>query len=393
MILPQTYAVALCLMILSMLCWGSWANTYKASKWRFELYYFDFSVGLLALALILAFTVGSMGFDGFTFLDDMFHAGKRQWFYGFVAGVVFNLANMLLMGAIAVAGMAVAFPVAIGLALIIGVVSNYAIKPAGNPTMIFGGCGLIIAAIIVCATAYRFISNIRHEEQAKAGRAKSTRRPASLKGVIIALVSGVLMGLFYPLIEKGKEGELGLGPYSIAVVFAIGVFLSTLVFNLFFMNLPIEGEPVDFMDYFKGPAQGPPTGIARWRDLDSRGSRVVRCGQRRGGARRSRGQLRHGSRFDSGKRPLGHLVVERVPWCRFQDQSAACLDADPLCPGPYARFDGAALRAPKLGASFVAKGPQRVQSTGSSRGQIACSGTDYQQRYGHKRVHHWRGCP
>ena len=134
-------------------------------------------MGLLALALILAFTVGSMGFDGFTFLDDMFHAGKRQWFYGFVAGVVFNLANMLLMGAIAVAGMAVAFPVAIGLALIIGVVSNYMIKPAGNPTMIFGGCAMIIAAILVCATAYRFISNIRHEEDAKAGRAKSTRRP------------------------------------------------------------------------------------------------------------------------------------------------------------------------------------------------------------------------
>ena len=262
MILPQTYAVALCLMILSMLCWGSWANTYKASKWRFELYYFDFSVGLLAVALILAFTVGSMGFDGFTFLDDMFHAGKRQWFYGFLAGVVFNLANMLLMGAIAVAGMAVAFPVAIGLALIIGVVSNYVIKPAGNPTMIFGGCAMIITAILVCSTAYRYISNIRHEEAAKSGRAKSTRRPSVVKGVIIALVSGVLMGLFYPLIEKGKEGDLGLGPYSIAVVFAIGVFLSTFVFNLFFMNLPIEGDPVEFMDYFKGPLKAHLLGFA-----------------------------------------------------------------------------------------------------------------------------------
>jgi glucose uptake protein len=216
------------------------------------LYYFDFSLGLLITALIFAFTAGSMGFDGFTFMDDMIHAGKREWFYGFMGGVVFNLANMLLMGAIAVAGMAVAFPIGIGLALIIGVLFNYLIKPAGNPTMIFGGCVLIVAAILVCATAYRFISNIRHEEEAKAGRAKSTRRPAALKGVVIALLSGVLMGMFYPLVEKGKVGELGLGPYAIAVVFAAGVFFSTFVFNLFFMNLPIEGEPVDFMDYFKG---------------------------------------------------------------------------------------------------------------------------------------------
>lgn len=253
MILPQTYAAALCLMVLSMLCWGSWANTYKASKWRFELYYFDFAVGLLAVAFLIAITAGSMGFDGFTFFDDMFHAGKRQWLYGFVAGVVFNLANMLLMAAIAVAGMAVAFPVGIGLALIIGVVSNYLIKPAGNPTLIFGGCALIIAAIIVCAMAYQFISNTRHEQEARAGKAKSTRRPGVLKGVIIALVSGVLMGSFYPLIEKGKQGDLGLGPYAIAVLFAIGVFLSTFVFNLFFMNLPIQGEPLEFVDYFKGP--------------------------------------------------------------------------------------------------------------------------------------------
>jgi glucose uptake protein len=248
MILPQTYTAALFLMILSMLCWGSWANTYKVSKWRFELYYFDFSLGLLITSIVIAFTVGSMGFDGFTFLDDMFHAGKRQWLYGFMGGVIFNLANMLLMAAIAVAGMAVAFPIGIGLALIIGVVFNYIIKPAGSPLMIFGGCALIVAAILVCAAAYRFISNIRHEEEARAGRAKSTRRPVAMKGVVIALFSGVLMGMFFPLVEKGKEGELGLGPYSIAVVFAGGVFLSTFVFNLFFMNLPIEGEPVDFMD-------------------------------------------------------------------------------------------------------------------------------------------------
>src|SRR5580698_6909290 len=122
MILPQTYAAAIFLMVLSMICWGSWASTYKAAHWRFELYYYDFAFGFAIAAAILAFTVGSMGFDGFTFLDDLLHAGKRQLFYAFVAGVIFNLANMLLLAAIAVAGMAVAFPISAGLALIIGVV-------------------------------------------------------------------------------------------------------------------------------------------------------------------------------------------------------------------------------------------------------------------------------
>ncbi len=253
MILPQTYLAALCVMILSMLCWGSWANTYKVSKWRFELYYFDFALGLLVTSLVIALTAGSMGFDGFTFFDDLVHAAKRQWFFGFAGGVVFNLANMLLIGAIAVAGMSVAFPIGIGLALIIGVGLNYIIRPSGDPLMLFGGCAIIIAAILVCATAYRLISNVRHEEEAKAGLAASTRRPSVAKGVILSVCSGVLMGLFFPLVAKGQEGELGLGPYAIAVVFAGGIFLSTFVFNLFFMNLPITGEPLEFRDYFQGP--------------------------------------------------------------------------------------------------------------------------------------------
>ncbi|MBZ5724180.1 MAG: hypothetical protein LAP87_04220 [Acidobacteriia bacterium] len=251
MILPQTYAAALFLMILSMLCWGSWANTYKlAGKWRFELFYFDYAFGLLLAALLFAFTVGTLGYDGFTFTDDLMHAGKRQWMWGFMGGVVFNLANMLLVAAISVAGMAVAFPVAIGLALIIGVCLNYLIKPAGNPAFLFLGCGLILVAIVLDAMAYRILGHIRHEAEARAGKAVTTRRPTPIKGIVLSLVSGLLMGLFFPLVEKGKEGDIGLGPYAIAVVFALGVFLSTFVFNLFFMNLPVEGDPVEIHDYF-----------------------------------------------------------------------------------------------------------------------------------------------
>jgi glucose uptake protein len=253
MILPQTYAAALFLMILTMLCWGSWANTYKlAGRWRFELFYFDYAAGVMLAAMIYALTVGTLGFDGFTFTDDLMHAGKRQWAYGFGAGVIFNLANMVLVAAISVAGLAVAFPIGIGIALIIGVVWNYAIKPQGNPMLLFTGCGIIVAAIVVDALAYRALGVLRHEAMARAGKAKSTRRPVTVKGIILSLVSGILMGLFYPLVEKGKAGEVGLGPYAIGAVFAAGVFLSTFVFNLFFMNLPVEGEPVEFRDYFRG---------------------------------------------------------------------------------------------------------------------------------------------
>lgn len=253
MTLPQTYFATLLLMLLSMLCWGSWANTFKlAGKWRFELFYFDYAFGVLLAATVYALTVGTLGFDGFSFMDDLMHAGKRQWVFGFAGGVVFNLANMLLVAAIALTGLAVAFPVGIGLALIIGVVWNYSIRPEGNPMLLFTGCAVIVAAIVVDALAYRGLAVTRHEELARAGKAKSTRKNVSLKGVIVALVAGVLMGCFFPLVLKGQEGELGLGPYAVGFVFAAGVFASTFVFNLFFMNLPVEGPPVEILEYFEG---------------------------------------------------------------------------------------------------------------------------------------------
>jgi glucose uptake protein len=246
-----------------MLCWGSWANTYKlAGKWRFELFYFDYAFGVLLAATIYAFTVGSLGFDGFSFIDDLMHAGKRQWFYGFTGGVVFNLANMLLVAAISVAGLAVAFPVGIGLALVIGVIWNYTIRPAGNPMLLFTGCAIVVAAIIVDAIAYRSLALLRLQEAASQGKTKTTRKKVSLKGIILSLVSGVLMGSFFPLVEMGKAGDFGLGPYAIGWVFAVGVFTSTFVFNLFFMNLPVEGEPVEFLDYFRGKLRQHLLGIA-----------------------------------------------------------------------------------------------------------------------------------
>ena len=263
MILPQTYAAALFLMILSMICWGSWANTYKlAGKWRFELFYFDYALGVLLAAIAIGFTFGIFGFDGLQLGDDLRIAGKRAIAFGGLAGVVFNLANMLLVAAIAVAGLAVAFPIGIGMALVIGVIWNHILRPQGNPVLLFAGAAIIVGAIIVDAFAYRMHALSKLEHKGRAGKAKSTKRTVSSKGIVLSLVSGVLMGSFFPLIEIGRQGDPGLGPYAIGLVFAIGVFLSTFVFNLFFMNLPVEGEPLEMFQYFAGNLKQHLLGIA-----------------------------------------------------------------------------------------------------------------------------------
>lgn len=244
MILPQTYGAALLLTFLSMLCWGSWANSFKlAGKWRFELFYYDYSLGLLVAAGLYALTFGNLGSDGLTLIADLRHSGPEQILFGAAAGIVFNLANILLVAAISLAGLSVAFPVGIGLALVIGVIWNYTLKPQGNPMLLFAGAAIVVGAIIVDALAYRGL---------EAAKAAQSGQRVSGKGITLSLVSGLLMGSFFPLVEMGKAGPQGLGPYAIGFVFALGVFVSTFFFNLFFMKMPVEGPPVAFSQYFTG---------------------------------------------------------------------------------------------------------------------------------------------
>jgi glucose uptake protein len=268
MIIPSTYAVTLLLTIVTMICWGSWANTTKlAGRWRFELFYFDYSFGVLLAAAIAALTFGSLG-DDLSVLDNLSIVGRRPIFYGFLGGVVFNLANILLVAAITVAGLAVAFPIGIGLALVIGVVWNYFLNPQANPSLLFTGAGIVVAAIIVDAIAYGQHGASKaaappppHAHPKGPGKpAPPKRSPA--KGILLSLVSGLLMGTFYPLVEISKRGEIGLGPYSVGLVFSVGVFLSTFFFNLYFMNLPVQGPPTTFAAYFKGTRKQHLLGIA-----------------------------------------------------------------------------------------------------------------------------------
>ena len=145
MFILENYSTAVFFCFITMLCWGSWANTQKlaAKSWRFELFYWDYVIGILILTLIFAFTLGSNGSVGRSFLEDVSQAGNDNLFSAILGGVIFNAANILLVAAIAIAGMSVAFPVGIGIALVLGVVVNYIDAPQGNATMLFAGVALI----------------------------------------------------------------------------------------------------------------------------------------------------------------------------------------------------------------------------------------------------------
>ncbi len=252
MILPGSHAAVLILLIIGMLGWGLWANMFKAAgnSWRFELFYFDFAIGVLLLAVVLALTIGSLGFDGFSLMDDLRLAGKREDAAGLAAGVIFNLGNMLLMGAVSVAGMAVAFPVAMGTALIVAGLWNFSLHAGGNATFLFAGLAAVAAAIVFDVLAFNASTSAKIKAEIEEGR-KPKKSRAGRKGVLLGIAGGLFLGSFAPLIHFGRAGENGLGPYSIGALFSIGVLFSTFVYNLFFMNLPVDGEPLDIALYFR----------------------------------------------------------------------------------------------------------------------------------------------
>jgi len=239
-----------------MLCWGSWPIFLKmAKRYRFELFYFDFGFGLGITALLCAFTVGSLGFDGFNFSDDMLNARKQEWLVGILAAVIFNFGNMMTLAASSVTGMAVAFPLAFGAAMIVGAWMNYLAHPGVNSMLMWCGSGLVLLSLIVGSSAYSHLKILQHETMARAGKAKSTRRPNSLKGILLALVGGVVLGTLAPLLQRAQDPEDGVGPYSLLFLFALGVIASTFVFNLFYMNLPVDGDPLEIVDYIKTPVK------------------------------------------------------------------------------------------------------------------------------------------
>lgn len=246
MFIPQSYSLAIILCVVTMLCWGSWGNTQKLAgkTWRFELFYWDYVLGILLFSLLLGFTLGSSGENGRGFVEDIQQAEGGNILNAMLGGVIFNASNILLVAAMAIAGMAVAFPVGVGIALALGVIINYIFAPQGNAFWLFSGVALIVSAIVIDAIAYK-----KHS---------ATLKKVSGKGIMLSVSAGVLMALFYRFVASSmvtsfELPETGkLTPYSAIFFFAVGVVLSNLLFNYLIMKRPFEGAPLTFKDYFKG---------------------------------------------------------------------------------------------------------------------------------------------
>ncbi len=251
MFIVENYLLAVIFCLITMLCWGSWGNTQKlaAKNWRYELFYWDYVIGMLLFSLILGFTMGSWGSAGRPFVDDLRQASGGSIGWVLLGGAIFNASNILLSASVSLAGLAVAFPLGVGIALVLGVIINYLGIPSGHPVMLFAGV-VLVALAIVCngiASGMNSRNSIGN---------KSTNNS---RGIRLAVVAGVLMSLFYRFVVMGMDvtnfrmPAVGmLTPYSAIFIFSVGVVLSNIVFNSLVMRYPFAGERVTYGDYLHG---------------------------------------------------------------------------------------------------------------------------------------------
>lgn len=249
MFIVESYGLAVALCWVTMLCWGSWGNTQKlaSNSWRYELFYWDYVIGIVLFSLVWGLTLGSTGEAGRSFIADLSQVDSANFWSAFLGGIVFNASNILLSSSMSLAGMSVAFPIGVGLALVLGVFINYFSVPKGDPVILFAGVFLIVLAIIFNGIASGKVSKGRADQ--------STRR----KGILIAIAAGVLMSFFYRFVAAAMDLEhlenptAGMmTPYSALFVFALGIFVSNFVFNTWVMKRPFMGRPVAYSEYFKG---------------------------------------------------------------------------------------------------------------------------------------------
>ena len=244
MFIIDNYFLAVIFCFITMLCWGSWANTQKlaSQKWPFQLYYWDYTLGILLITLLFGLTLGSIGDQGRGFVDDFQQAEMTSVTSAFIGGIIFNFANLILVIAIEIAGMAIAFPIGIGIALVLGVFTNYIAQPHGDPLVLFIGVTLVAMAILIDGIAYKKILQ------------KSNDKP--LKGILFSALAGIAMGFFYKYVAASMVTDFimpepgKLTPYTALVIFSIGIFVSSFLFNTINMYSPFSGEKVTFRDYF-----------------------------------------------------------------------------------------------------------------------------------------------
>ena len=247
MFIVNSYLLAVVFCFITMLCWGSWGNSQKlaAKSWRYELFYWDYVIGMVLFALLIAFTMGSFGTEGRPFLEDVAQANGKALGSIILGGVIFNASNILLSASTSIAGLAVAFPLGVGISLVLGTIINYIGAPAGNPVLLFIGVALIVVAIICNGVA--------------SGKISSEKKAGANKGIILAAIAGTLMAFFYRFVAASMDLENfaapaagKVTPYTAIVLFSLGVLLSNFVFNTLVMKKPFVGEPVTYKQYFAG---------------------------------------------------------------------------------------------------------------------------------------------
>lgn len=250
MFIVSNYLLAVVFCFITMLCWGSWGNTQKmaAKSWRYELFYWDYVIGMVLFALLIAFTMGSFGTEGRPFLEDIAQVSAKNIGGIILGGVIFNASNILLSASTSIAGMAVAFPLGVGISLVLGTIVNYIGAPKGDPVTLFIGVALIVVAIICNGIA--------------SGKLQKENKAGANKGIILAVIAGTLMAFFYRFVAAAMDldnfASPAVGkatPYTAIVIFSIGVLVSNFVFNTFVMRKPFVGEPVSYSEYFKGNAK------------------------------------------------------------------------------------------------------------------------------------------
>jgi glucose uptake protein len=249
MFVLNSYFLAVIFCCITMLCWGSWGNTQKlASKsWRYELFYWDYVIGMLLFSLILAFTMGSIGSQGRPFMEDIQQVSWKNVESVVLGGIIFNASNILLSASVSLAGLAVAFPLGVGLALVLGVFNTYLVEPKGDPIILFLGVALVVVAIVCNGIA--------------AGKTQKSKDKvlSNKKGIILAIIAGILMSFFYRFVavamdlEHFKNPTPGMmTPYTAIFIFSVGVLLSNFIFNTLLMKRPFVGTPVTYKEYLKG---------------------------------------------------------------------------------------------------------------------------------------------
>lgn len=247
MFIVANYSLAVIFCFITMLCWGSWGNTQKmaAKSWRYELFYWDYVIGMVLFALFIAFTMGSCGDQGRPFLEDIAQVSAKNIGGIVLGGVIFNASNILLSASTSIAGMAVAFPLGVGISMVLGTIVNYLGAPKGDPAMLFIGVALIVVAIVCNGVA--------------SGRIQKDKKAGANKGIILAVLAGTLMAFFYRFVAAAMDLDNFAAPaagkatpYTAIVIFSLGVLVSNFVFNTIVMRKPFVGEPVSYNAYFKG---------------------------------------------------------------------------------------------------------------------------------------------